>query len=476
MIKLKLQVKRQTITFALLIMAYFINAQVNFDTTTVLYPNNIIKITFNNNDRIKAAYYHLEAAKYNFKLFESEYTQFNPLIVKPKFHGNSDGAYFSDVSAGMEKEFFNGSSISTSVGQYNDWDNSGRLSDVSFIETEVGFPLFTSSRTLERVIKRTFEENELFTKNLDYVDAVRENIKDALEQYYDLVPRIKIYEMSKKYRSELYNLLSNDSIISSTDKEQIEGEITNLNSQITGWEITLYRLQLNMQRMMNVNKISLNQLMKIDIDFNTKGYIGEYYIEEISDTIFQKALFNDTEFRVLGIIKKNAEEKKRLAEKGKWDIYAVTGGRYNFYELQSGERQGNFLTADVGLKIKINDRKVLGNTIAKAQADINAIEYTILDRRKLIKSDILQLKDALTKKKIQLISTAASLKSWKKTYVAKKTLYLSKKESIDNLIQAFRSLVQTNESFLRLENNYLDLIRDLDYVCGEYFTVINLQN
>ncbi len=462
------------------IFSFFVStvfSQINTETTLILFPENIIKITFDNNDRIKSAYYKLEAAKYNFKLFESEYTQFNPLIVAPRINSNSEEYYETDVTAGMKKEFFNGSSISTYIGNRSVWGDDITRGNLNYIEAEIGVPMFSSSRKLERIIKRTFEENELYTKNLDYVDAVRTNIKDALEQYYDLVPRIKTYEILKEYRLQLTDLLSNDSsIITENDREQIEGEITNLNSKITGWEITLYSLQLQMQLSMNMGRIELGQLMKIDIDFNKPNYFGEYYIKEATDTIFQKALKNDTEFNVLGIIKKNAEEKKHLAERGKLDIYATAGGRYNYYETMGIERQNNFLMANAGIKIKINDRSVLENTIAKAQADIDAIEYTIDNRRKLIQSDILQLKDALTKKREQLISTSASLKSWKKIYTSKKELYLANQESVDNFIQAFRSLVSTNENFLKLENNYLDLIRDLDYVCGEYFTVINVLN
>lgn len=462
-------------TFLLIARVSF--SQISIEADLMLNPANIIRLTYNQNDRIKAAYYELESAKSNFKLFESEYTQFNPLIVAPKFSANSDGDYASDMTAGMKKDFFDGSSIGVALGTYNDWEQNTGHGTINFIETEIGFPLFSSSRTLERIIKRTFEENELYTKNLDYVDAVRENILNALEQYYDLVPRIKIYEMLIEYRKELINLLEDDSITTTnSDREQISGEITNLNSKITGFEITLYSLQLQMQRYMNVEQIQLGQLTKIEINFNEPGYVGKYYIDEITDSIFNKALNNDTEFKVLGIIKKNAEEKKRLAEKGKWDIYATTGGRYNFYEFTGNVRQGNFLTADAGIKIKINDPKILRHTIAKAQADINAIDYTIADRRKLIKSDILQLKDALTKKKEQMISTTTSLQSWKRIYATKKESYLLQEESVDNYIQAFRSLVSTHETLLQLENNYLDLIRDLDYVCGEYFAVINLTN
>lgn len=469
--------KINLLAILIILIHYSSFAQVTIDSTLLLYPENIVKITFSNNNRIKAAFYELESAKYNFKLFESEYTQFNPLIVEPTINANSQGEYSSDISAGLQKEFFNGSSISTSVGTYNDWGHHVDRNNINFIETEVGFPLFSSSRALERIIKRTFEENELYTKNLDYVDAVRNNIRESLEQYYDLVPRIKIYEMLKEYRAELQDMLANESLILlPDDKEQIEGEITRLSSEITGWEITLYALQLNLQLYMNVDHINLNQLMKIEVNFNNPGYFGEYYIKESSEIIFEQALDNDTEFKVLGVIKKNAEEKKRLAEGGKLDIYATTGGRYNFYEALAGTKQDHFFIADAGIKFKINDRKVLEHTIAKAQSDINAIEYTINDRRKLIQSDILQLKDALTKKKEQMINTHASLKSWERTYESKKNLFITGKESVDVFIQVFRSLVETNQNFYVLENNYLDRIRDLDYVCGEYFTLINLQN
>jgi len=128
---------------ALIIVIYLpIHGQIGIDSTTLLYPENILKITFNNNDRIKSAYYHLESAKYNFKLFESEFTQFNPLIVAPKINANSDREYSSDITAGMKKEFFNGSSISTAIGTNNDWGNNMQRISINFIETEIGLNIY----------------------------------------------------------------------------------------------------------------------------------------------------------------------------------------------------------------------------------------------------------------------------------------------------------------------------------------------
>jgi hypothetical protein len=186
-------------------------AQFKLDTSVILSPGSIIKITFEHSDRIKSAYYKLESAKYNFKLFESDYTQFNPVIVNSGIRSNSEHQNYSNVSAGMRKEFFDGTSIEASMGNDMGWGPNTNYQNINYIETEISFPLFTSARKLDRLIKRTFEENELYTKNLDYVDAVKENIHDAVEQYYDLVPRIKIYNMLNcKKENPIIRQMTND--------------------------------------------------------------------------------------------------------------------------------------------------------------------------------------------------------------------------------------------------------------------------
>jgi len=144
--------------------------------------------------------------------------------------------------------------------------------------------------------------------------------------------------------------------------------------------------------------------------------------------------------------------------------------------MQGNSKQGNFLVADAGLKIKLYDHQVLKNTIAKAQADISAIEFIIIDRERFIKSNIEKLKDGLTKKKEQLIIIFSSVESWQNIYQSKKELYLAGNESVDNFIQAFRSLVETESNRYHLENNYLDLIRDFNYITGAYFEYIELKN
>ena len=159
-----------------------------------------------NSSRIKAAEHKLESAQYNFKLFESEFTQFTPFKMNSEIRGDINNIYESEISIGLQKEFFDGSSIDAYVGNSNVWGERLNDGNTQFIKAEVQFPLFSSNRKLKRIIKRTFEENELYSARLDYVNSIRNTIRNSLEMYYDYVPRAKILQRLKIYKDNLIKL------------------------------------------------------------------------------------------------------------------------------------------------------------------------------------------------------------------------------------------------------------------------------
>jgi len=281
--------------------------------------------------------------------------------------------------------------------------------------------------------------------------------------------------MLVNYRDLLEKILSDEADILSDDSHrQIKGEIDGLNSRITGWAIENNSIKIDLQRYMNMDKIEYEQINSIILDFKKNNYFGKYYINEPIDSIFSKALANDTEFKILHIIKQNAQEKKRLAEKGQWDIFANLGTRYYFHETVAGIHQNRYLSGYGGLSITRSDNQILKNTIAKAEADIAAIDFTITDRKDEIFAEIEKLKDSLLKKKEQLLSINKSLHLAESTYQLKYKNLTNGTESIDVFLQNFRTLVELEQKRFRLENNYLDIIRDFDYICGVYFEFLDI--
>ncbi len=445
-------------------------------TEQALYPETIMQLTLENSARIKAAKYKLESARYNFKLFESEYSKFTPMNLSSSLETNTNEEYESETTVGVQKEYFDGSSIGASLGNSSLWG--GEFSDetTQFVKTEIQFPLFSSNRKLKRIIKRTFEENELYSAQLDYVNTIRNTIKNALEMYYDYVPRAKILERMQQYKADLIKLKNSPELIGRTfEQQQLEDEINALTSRVQGWQVEVESLLIEMKRWIGADFVELYAVKPIDLDFDQRGYYGEYYVTASYNEILQKAIQNDTELKVLELIRENALEKKKLAEKGKWDIFLSIDGRYNYLDKINNIDYAPFYTAGTGIQIKRFDSAIIKNTILKAQADILQVEMTMEDRQLEMASEITRKKATLLTKKEQVISSGRSLASKQQIHDIKLANFLKGTETVDNYLQVFRALVNTRVESLQYENRYLDTLRDFNYICGEYFQFLGIE-
>ncbi len=476
--KILIKQKYKTIFFILLILLFqsnSINCQSQEDNSLSLYPESIMRLTMDHSSRIKAAKHKLESAQFNFKLFESEFTQFTPLKMSSDFQGDKNKEYESETSIGIQKEFFDGSSIGASVGNSNLWREDQSDENKQFVKTEIQFPLFSSNRKLKRIIKRTFEENELYSAHLDYVNAIRRTIRLALEMYYDYVPRAKTLQRLKKYKDNLEKLKNSDQLNERILEQQLlEGEINSLTSKIQGWEIEVQSLLIEMKRWIGTIDFEKYTIQSIDIEFETDNYFGEYYVLAPFDDILQKAIENDTELKVLELIKKNAIEKKRLADEGKWDIFLSLDGQYNFRDKINDTDYAPYYQAAVGVEIKRFDESILSNTIQKAEADIQHIRTIMEDRRIEMASEITKKKATLLTKREQVLSSRKSLSSWQQIHDIKMDSFIKGTETVDNYIQSFRSLASTMQESLHHENKYMDAIRDFDFISGVYFQYLGI--
>ncbi|MFQ5604811.1 MAG: TolC family protein [bacterium] len=110
-----------------------------------------------------------------------------------------------------------------------------------------------------------------------------------------------------------------------------------------------------------------------------------------------------------------------------------------------------------------------------AVADIANVEAQIQDREQELAAKIRQGKGEVEKQRSQLLTANEILQSRKQIYELKLKGYRAGTESIDNLLQAFRSLVDTETDLHDLVNDYFDNIRDLDFLCGVYFEKLGIE-
>jgi len=444
------------------------------DAEQILNPNTIMHTSYANSAGIEASRNKLNSAKYNFKLFESEYTQFLPLVLDTRLKRKSGGETTGEIVAGMEKEFFDGSALSLYMGNAVD-GMGGEYVNTQFVEGRLDFPLFSSNRKLSRLIKRTFEENELYSANLGYVNTIRKVVRSALERYYDLVPRQQILDVSRKYQRVLKSLLEEKWVKThKVERQQIEDEIRSLDSDIKGREMTVGSLEIKFRRWLGVKSLDDYYIEPIPLGLDGGDYFGKEYVERSYEAVLERAFANDTEIKIMRLIIENAREKKRLAEKGKWDFFVSLNGRYNYMGPQGQYPLKEDYYAGAGLKINRLDAEVLHYSRAKAESDILSMQALIKDRKLEMATRIRELKGELEKQREQLKSIYESMQSRQSVYDVKQQRYLHGEESVDNLIQAFRSLLNTEVDLYKVANDYFDNVRDLQYLCGIYFEELGI--
>jgi len=479
---------RRNVVFCLICVAFVVFSGTSMATSNsvktvrteiypecALNPESIIHLTMEHSARIQAARHQLESAEYNFKLFESRYTQFSPLKMGSKIERDQNSEYESELTVGIEKEYFDGSSVSAGVGTRETWGKDVDEDSGQFFRTRIQFPLFSSNRKLTRMIQRTFEENELYSSQLDYVNTIRGTIRNSLREYYDYIPRVQTLERLRAYKKDLVAFRNCEALSDRSDDCQLlDGEINLLTSRIQGWEIKVESLLIGIERWIGVPECEKYTVDSIDLDFKKMDYFGEFYVSAPYDEIYKRTIENDTELMVLKLIKINAIEKKHLAHEGKWDIFLTTEGKYNFNEHSDHISQDNYYEVSSGLTVKRFDKWVLRYTIQKADADIFYIDEKMKDRRLAMAADIRQKKVALLTTKKQVLSSRKSFESWEEIHRLKRESFLQETATTEDYLQSFRSMVNAMADRLDYENEYFDTIRDFDYICGTYFKALGI--
>ena len=431
----------------------------------------VIELAFDRNPGIRAARYRLESAQHNFDLFESELSQFTPLVLDSEVATESDAEKEAKITAGVEREFFNGASAGVSVGNSSTFEQGSR-SHSQFVESEIAFPLFSSNTKLKRLSERTFEENDLRQAHLDYIQEVRDEIADAQETFYEQTEASAMLRALTHHRSDLETLASSDTVVGNDRIETLD-RIQSLDSEIREWELRLETRKIQMEQLLAIPADSITSVEEVIVDVSAQDHLGKHYVIEPFDHILRRALTHDTETEILQRVIENAVEKVRLAERGKWDITVGIDGRYNYAETQTV--RDNSYTAGVALRFKKFDHKVLRHSKAKAIADVRSAEASIEEREAGLRSRIGEHKAELDNivDRIQRLSDLRETRL--QIYTFKRKDYTDRSLSLDELLNASRNLIRAEGDYNRTVAEYLRTIRSLDSLCGVYFAKLGIE-
>ncbi|MHC4397167.1 MAG: TolC family protein [Planctomycetota bacterium] len=441
---------------------------------TEINLESIIQLVFSQNPEVVSARYALEAAEFQFKDFERNLSQFTPLLFRSAFERDQrqfDEGQTHSTRVGMEKEFFDGSSIFTGVGHRGNFGDSDSGKG-QFLETDITFPLFGSNTTLRRITMRSREENELFNARLEYVDEVRDNIREAQYHYFDLLTisenKAKTIECIEDYKG----FLSMSRVQSNpVERRQIEAAIQSLGADALRFNEILNNILIHFRFSIGRKELSPSQVNSFDL--YSEDYYGKSYLSRTAEELLAEADRNDINIKVLKNARENAVEKKQLAEQGKWDVFVDLNAQYDL-NGDGNLRDNNGYLMGVGLRATRIDQTLLNYSLGRAVAEINNYNTLIMAQRLNTKNQIDRQWFMARNRRKQFEELFESVESQRKVYLQKRKDYADGKENIDNLLDSRKQLMNAQISLTQsLHGFYWSIVR-LDHACGVYFTRLGI--
>lgn len=444
-------------------------------SATPIDVSSIIYLTFAHNPEVVSARYALEAAEFQFKDFERNLSQFTPLLLRSSIERDErppDEGQEYTMRAGMEKEFFDSSSIFAGVGHrgdFGDIDDGGS----QFLEADIQFPLFGSNTTLRRITDRSREENEMYNARLEYIEIIRENIKEAQGDYFWLLQRRESMSVKAECVSAYEEILAIPRTQSNpAERHHIEDEIQSLQSEILECDEEIKSMVLSLQFSIGLDHLLPSQVGALDI--YAEDYYGKSYSTLSKDELLREARKNDIKIRVLENAKANSMEKRRLAERGQWDIFMNLNGQYDLGG--SGNlRDENGYSMSVGFRVKRIDSTLLNYSLRRAEAEIRKYEALIRGQRLRTKNEIDREWLVASSRRKQCDELFKSVESRRSIYLRKLRAYTEGKESIDNLITSRKNLMETQMDLLYSLEEFYESIIALDSACGVYFAKLGIR-
>lgn len=440
---------------------------------------SIIQITFEKNLEIAAAKYDIEASDYQFRRFERNLSQFVPLIVNTEAGRESESFLDGDnrirenddeasASVGFEKEFFDGKKISAASGLRKTSNRNGDNGN-PFIGGEIRFPLFSSFTTLERVTERNFEENELLNAWLDFIDTVRESISESHEAYVEVEEAVGVGLLIDAAIKdfEIIRELSTDRN-SQNDLLQIEDQVQVFQSRSVDFKGDAEASLISLMENLGIDDVGLNEICHLEL-INGGDYYGRRYIDLDIQDVIDEAIENDVEIRVIKVARSNAELKKDLAKKGKWDIFGKLFGNYDFDQHGDDRRKRSGYEVGLGFSIQRNDPKLLLLSMRQAESEIKRFNAQIEWRQRKVQHRI-KARVSQARSLRQLIEELKASRSLRRSVFSQKLKsYQDGAESIDNLINTRDSLYDTERDLLERLSDFFEIVIELDVASGFYF-------
>jgi len=233
--------------------------------------------------------------------------------------------------------------------------------------------------------------------------------------------------------------------------------------------INSYRIEL--QDRLGIGRLNLDRVERADL--YTSGYYGHEYLRRGVAQVTDEARQNDAEIRVLELARSNSVLKKRLSEQGKWDVFGRLTGEYDSHANQENKGARGYF-GGAGVDVRLIDPAYLSVSMKRAEAEISKYEAKIDYRDRELTNGVDRKVAKAGNLRRQADELVVSATSRREVFRQKLKAYLDGRETMDNLVSARRSLLESELNLSDVLGDLFEIITELDQETGVYFTELGL--
>ncbi len=446
----------------------------------VLTPRTLIPIAFNRQPRIKSSFQRFKSEEARYDFFYASRDSLTPKVSlsnqwdeyesQPDSRlGNRkevDRSREHTPTLSVEKRFFDTTEMEVGVG-YGLMDDNTGYGDQPFVSASVRYPLWASRERLERTSEEIFRRSELNDAQLEFIQAVRQELEQALSHYYRAIYNMKLRAAARNRRQDMAKLLRQlDDITDrdvTADQRRIEAEIATVKADESDFNSFV---EVQTSRLKSACGLPFHATTELqDVPFDPfKGLSHE--------ELLRLGIETDPEIATLRNAMSNAQVQLDLARRGKWDVALLADGKTHLEGRGTRQDESDW-TVSLGLEVSVIDARVTSSLIRQAQADIERFGEAIAARENTIYVNTLEpfIRNA------QLAATRQeltdNLPNYRQDYETGVADYLIGNLNIDDLLKRRRDLWE-QDSTIATQAFYMGV--NVAFLCaetGKFFELLN---